>query len=117
MQHHGTNAELEAPATVTVLPTDTLLCALRRMQEHRICLLPVVEETGALLGLISEAHILEAWDEDPLRILASSSRTAWSVLPFFPVHKSRLDRVPAQHACGPRPPSGDFKEAFCRQSV
>jgi CBS domain-containing protein len=69
MQHHGTNEELEAPATVTVLPTDTLLCALRRMQEHRICLLPVVEETGALLGLISEAHILEAWEEDPLRLV------------------------------------------------
>jgi predicted transcriptional regulator len=67
MQHHGTNEELEASATVTVLPTDTLLCALRRMQEHRICLLPVVEETGEFLGLISEAHILEAWEEDPLR--------------------------------------------------
>lgn len=69
MQHQGTNEEREASATVTVLPTDTLLCALRRMQEHRISLLPVVEQTGEFLGLISEAHILEAWDEDPLRLV------------------------------------------------
>lgn len=66
MQQHGTYEETAVPAPVTVLPTDTLLCALRVMEEHRLCLLPVVEETGVLLGLISEAHILEAWEEDPL---------------------------------------------------
>jgi CBS domain-containing protein len=70
MQQRGTNEEIAAPVTVTVLPTDTLLCALRVMEEHQVRVLPVVEETGALLGLISEAHILEAWEEDPLRLVS-----------------------------------------------
>jgi CBS domain-containing protein len=67
MQRHGTNEETAATGTVTVLPTDTLLCALRVMERHQVRLLPVVEEQGTLLGLISEARILEAWEVDPLQ--------------------------------------------------
>ncbi|WP_224249212.1 CBS domain-containing protein [Hyalangium gracile] len=70
MQQHGMSEEMTASVTVTVLPTDTLLCALRVMKEHQLRLLPVVEETGALLGLISEAHILEAWEDDPLLLVS-----------------------------------------------
>lgn len=70
MQQQGTNEEAVVAMNVTVLPTDTLLCALRIMQEHQLRLLPVVEETGELLGLISETHILEAWEEDPLRLVS-----------------------------------------------
>jgi CBS domain-containing protein len=70
MQQCGTNEETAGPVTVTVLPTDTLLCALRVMERHQLRLLPVVEETGALLGLISEAHILEAWGADPLLLVS-----------------------------------------------
>ncbi|WP_044188423.1 HPP family protein [Hyalangium minutum] len=66
MQQHGTSEEAAVPGTVTVLPTDTLLCALRVMERHQVRLLPVVEEKGTLLGLISEARILEAWEVDPL---------------------------------------------------
>lgn len=66
MQQHGTNEETAVSATVTVLPTDTLLCALRVMERHQVRLLPVVEEKGTLLGLISEARILKAWEVDPL---------------------------------------------------
>lgn len=69
MPQQGMNEETAASVTVTVLPTDTLLCALRVMKEHRVRLLPVVEETGAFCGLISEAHILGAWEEDPLRLV------------------------------------------------
>lgn len=69
MRQQGMNEETAASIGVTVLPTDTLLCALRVMKEHQVRLLPVVEETGAFLGLISEAHILEAWEEDPLRLV------------------------------------------------
>jgi predicted transcriptional regulator len=69
MQQQGTNEELAASVTVTVLPTDTLLGALRVMEQHRVCLLPVVGEAGEFLGLISEAHILEAWGEDPLQLV------------------------------------------------
>lgn len=67
MQRHGTNEETTAPVTVTVLPTDTLLCALRVMERHHVRLLPVMEGEGTLLGLISEAKILEAWEVDPLQ--------------------------------------------------
>lgn len=70
MRQQGTNKETAVSATVTVLPTDTLLCALRVMEAHRLHLLPVVEETGVLLGLISEARILEAWADGPLQPVA-----------------------------------------------
>lgn len=67
MQQRGTNEEAAASVTVTVLPTDTLLCALRVMERHQVRLLPVMERTGEFLGLISEEHILEAWGEGPLQ--------------------------------------------------
>lgn len=67
MRLGGTSEEGAAPGGVTILPTDTLLCALRVMERHGIRLLPVVKETGALLGLVSEEHILGAWREDPLQ--------------------------------------------------
>ncbi|WP_232293921.1 CBS domain-containing protein, partial [Stigmatella aurantiaca] len=35
------------------------------MERHHVRLLPVLDETGRLLGLLSEAHILAAWGEDP----------------------------------------------------
>lgn len=69
MQQRGTNEEMAASGTVTVLPTDTLLCALRVMEQHQVRLLPVVQETGELVGLISEEHILEGWGEGPLRLV------------------------------------------------
>ncbi|HEX8703179.1 MAG TPA: CBS domain-containing protein [Myxococcaceae bacterium] len=57
--------------TVTVLPTDTLVRALKVMERHGVQLLPVTEKkTGRMLGLISEAHILQAWTEDPLQPVA-----------------------------------------------
>jgi predicted transcriptional regulator len=69
MQQQGTDEEVAAPVTVTVLPTDTLLCALRVMEQHQVRLLPVVGKTGEFLGLISETHILEAWGADPLQLV------------------------------------------------
>ncbi|WP_240359620.1 CBS domain-containing protein [Pyxidicoccus trucidator] len=50
----------------TVFPTDTLLRALREMERHQVRMLGVVGEGGGLLGLVSEAHILAAWQVDPL---------------------------------------------------
>jgi CBS domain-containing protein len=70
MQQRGTNKEMASSPIVTILPTDTLLSALRIMEQHQLRLLPVVAETGGLLGLISEAHILEAWREDPLQLVS-----------------------------------------------
>jgi CBS domain-containing protein len=70
MQRQGTNEERAASVAVTVLPTDTLLCALRVMERYQVRLLPVVKEKGVLLGLISEARILEAWGEGPLQLVS-----------------------------------------------
>ncbi len=70
MGMQGTNREMTSTFTVTVLPTDTLVCALRVMERHGVRLLPVMEETGTLLGLVSEEHILQAWTEDPLQPVA-----------------------------------------------
>ena len=70
MGEQGMNREMTSTFTVTVLPTDTLMSALRVMERHRVQLLPVIEETGRLLGLVSEAHILQAWTEDPLQPVA-----------------------------------------------
>ncbi len=70
MGEQGMNREMTSTVTVTVLPTDTLMSALRVMERHRVQLLPVMEETGKLLGLVSEEHILQAWTEDPLQPVA-----------------------------------------------
>ena len=59
-------AEKLSPSDETLVPTDTLLCALRAMERCRTGLLPVLSEAGRLVGLISKAHILAVWDVNPL---------------------------------------------------
>jgi len=59
-------AETLSSTQVALLPTDTLLRALRVMERHRLWLLPVVESGGGLVGLVSRSHILSAWKVDPL---------------------------------------------------
>ncbi|SEU27596.1 CBS domain-containing protein [Stigmatella erecta] len=66
MQYQSADGKEASCPAVTVLPTTTLLSALQVMERHHVRLLPVVDDTGRLLGLISEAHILAAWGEDPL---------------------------------------------------
>ncbi len=50
----------EEHATVTVLPTDTLLTAYGRMKLYDISQLPVLDEDGQVVGLIDESDILLA---------------------------------------------------------
>jgi CBS domain-containing protein len=66
MQQQPTDAELDASDPVSVLPTHTLFYALQVMQAHARRLLPVVDGDGALVGLLTEEHLLEAWRADPL---------------------------------------------------
>ncbi|WP_317987299.1 CBS domain-containing protein [Stigmatella hybrida] len=66
MQQQSADGKETPRHAVTVLPTTTLLSALQVMERHHVRLLPVVDDTGRLLGLLSEAHILAAWGEDPL---------------------------------------------------
>lgn len=51
---------------VRVLPTDTLLAVLGLMQRTGLRVVPVVADEGELLGLVTEAHVLGAWDRGPL---------------------------------------------------
>lgn len=66
MRQSGKTAEGAASPTTTVLPTDTLLYALRVMERYQVRLLGVMGETGVLLGLVTEAHILKSWADNPL---------------------------------------------------
>ena len=66
MQSHSSDLEDDAQHPVSVLPTDTLFYALQVMQTHGQRLLPVLDAERALVGLLTEAHLLEAWRADPL---------------------------------------------------
>jgi hypothetical protein len=70
MRQSGKTAEGAASPITTVLPTDTLLYALRVMEQCQVRLLGVMGETGVLLGLVSEAHILKSWGDNPLQPVA-----------------------------------------------
>jgi CBS domain-containing protein len=66
MRQKPTLAERLSSTEVTLVPSDTLLRALRVMERYHVCLLPVVGEAGGLVGLISRAHVLSAWRVNPL---------------------------------------------------
>lgn len=66
MRQKPTLAERLSSIEVALVPSDTLLHALRVMERYAVCLLPVVEEAGGLVGLISREHVLAAWRVDPL---------------------------------------------------
>jgi acetoin utilization protein AcuB len=51
-------------ATSPLSPTDTVEDALGTMMEHRVLHLPVVDDAGCLVGVISEEHLLESLDSD-----------------------------------------------------
>jgi CBS domain-containing protein len=60
-------AEGAVSSEVVLLPTDTLLHALRVMERRRVRLLPVVRgEEGEVVGLVSRGHLLAVWQVDPL---------------------------------------------------
>jgi CBS domain-containing protein len=66
MRQNPNLAETMSLPEVAVLPTDTLLSALRVMERHHVGLLPVIAKAGRMVGLISRAHILSAWKMGPL---------------------------------------------------
>jgi CBS domain-containing protein len=66
MQQNPTLEETLSSRGAFLLPTDTLLRALRVMEQYRLWLLPVREEAGRFVGLISRSHVLLAWKVDPL---------------------------------------------------
>jgi predicted transcriptional regulator len=66
MRQKPTLAERLSSIEVALVPSDTLLRALRVMERYDVCLLPVMGEAGGLVGLISREHVLSAWRVDPL---------------------------------------------------
>jgi len=71
MQQNPTLVETLSSTEVALLPTDTLLRALRMMEEHQVRLLPVMEQAGGLLGLVTREHLLSAWRVDPFLPVAA----------------------------------------------
>ncbi len=80
MRQSPTLMETSSSTEVALLPTDTLLRALRVMERQGVWLLPVVEQAGGLVGLVSREHILSAWRVDPLLpvALVMAARKAWN---------------------------------------
>ncbi len=66
MRQKPTVAERLSSTEVALVPTDTLLRALRVMEQSGTWLLPVLGEAGGLVGLVSRAHLLSGWKVDPL---------------------------------------------------
>jgi len=61
---------------VTVAPTDTLKSAARKMIEHGVSGLPVVDDEGVVEGIITEADFVDAeaeraWGNERRRLLAA----------------------------------------------
>jgi predicted transcriptional regulator len=71
MRQNPTFMETLSSTEGSLLPTDTLLRALRVMEQRQVWLLPVREEEGVLLGLITREHILSAWKVDPFLPVAA----------------------------------------------
>ena len=71
MRQNPTLAEKLSSTEVALLPTDTLLRALRVMERLQVRLLPVMEQAGELLGLVTREHLLSAWRVDPLLPVAA----------------------------------------------
>jgi CBS-domain-containing membrane protein len=52
-------------SVVTTSPSAPFKYVLRIMQDHRISAVPVVDDTGRLVGIVSEADLLKAESADP----------------------------------------------------
>jgi acetoin utilization protein AcuB len=84
-------ADVMARGAITVGPFDTVEDAAVRMRRHRVGSLPVVDAGGALLGILTETDILQAFVEI-LTASGPSSRLEIS-LPDRPGELSRAMRV------------------------
>ncbi len=98
MRQRGTKMESAATQPVTVLPTDTLLHALQVMEQHHLRLVPVVGRSGMLLGLLSEAHILSAWGDNPLAPVGAVMAVAGWRLPRWSRKRREAPRTRAEPA-------------------
>ncbi len=55
--------DLMSPAPITVHTYDTLHKAVKLFVEHRFGTLPVLDKTGALVGILSPLDVMQAFDE------------------------------------------------------
>jgi CBS domain-containing protein len=99
MRQSGKTAEGASSPITTVLPTDTLLYALRMMERYKVRLLGVMGETGVLLGLVTEAHILKSWAEDPLLPVAEVMALCARPLRLGAGWRVAREEVPGSREC------------------
>ena len=58
--------EVMTAPVVTVRPTDSVRAAIRTLYEHDVTAAPVLDETGRLVGIVSEMDLLRGeFDPDP----------------------------------------------------
>lgn len=55
--------DLMSPAPITVHTYDTLHKAVKLFVEHKFGTLPVLDKTGALVGILSPLDVMQAFDE------------------------------------------------------
>jgi CBS domain-containing protein len=89
-------ADLATKAVITVHPHSSVRHAAKLMAENHVSGLPVIDDDGALVGLVSEADLL-VWRDEP------SERQAWwldmlsegfELSPDFPQVAHGVKRVP-----------------------
>jgi len=72
-------SDLMSRPVETIGPGEVLAAAANRMISHRIGCLPVVRKDGVMIGLVTDADLLEAaYCEPPLRDSASTSGSSSS---------------------------------------
>jgi len=58
----GTAADLMTKPAVTIGPQETVAAAAKRMHDHRVKQLPVVDDAGCLVGIVSRVDVLSVFD-------------------------------------------------------
>lgn len=97
-------AKWMTPRPITLKPTDSLARAIDVMKEKKIRRIPIVSETGKLVGIVSDrdlkdvspsrATTLDIWELhyvlDKLTLRDVMSKSPWTVSPEMPIEKAAL---------------------------
>ncbi len=93
-----TVAQAMTPDPITVTPHTTVAQAVQLMVQHDVKRLPVVDDDGRLLGMVSRVNVLRALAEPPV---AESRGQAATAVPATSVDAVMMRDVPAVSADAP----------------